>query len=668
MPVRAFSLFFLITSSFTLNSFSQRVDTTSFKMNTRLSFYSFEKTGEMLLHIPPRLISSSLDITITAGGFDLVKWKGVPGNRLLKLSFPLDLNKGTYVASANIKSPGGNLYSTKSPLLILDHKPNEAKTDCLTGGLIVNGRTFFPFGFYCYSPIDPLLPEEEAVKGFNMISPYQKILPETLNDRKAYMDRCAQIGMKVHYNLLSVSGGGGVSSKIEGISESEKKERLISEVKNFMDHPALLAWYISDEPNGFKIPPEQLEEIYRTVRETDPWHPVSVVFMAPFIASKKYANALDIVMADPYPIPKGSVNQAGNVVKQLTEEFEGKKPVWLVPQAFGGGEWWEREPTIQEIRNMTYQALVNGAGGIQYFVRHGPNSFPKSTATWNECGKIAMEVAEMTPWLLSDEQTIPVRSSNTNVQVWSGSHDNKLIVIAVNKLNSPQNILITLSGKIEPKARVLFENRTINLNSGMITDYLSALGTQVYLIDIQKSEEKIKPFRDNLIIDPGFEDLSSPGIPSACYAWNEGDRGSTYFLDSREHKEGSHSLRMTTPSENKGTRLRFYPVRIEKGRTYMVSVMAKTDSIPADRSDKPSFELGLGEYGRKKFYPGHNWEQFVTFVTIPSDSIPSPRANAILRMSGKGTAWFDMIQVAEAVDIRRSIDPSIKDFWLDQLK
>ena len=28
-----------------------------------------------------------------------------------------------------------------------------------------------------------------------------------------------RLGMKVHYNLLSVSGGGGVSSKIEGLSE-----------------------------------------------------------------------------------------------------------------------------------------------------------------------------------------------------------------------------------------------------------------------------------------------------------------------------------------------------------------------------------------------------------------------------------------------------------------
>jgi len=54
-----------------------------------------------------------------------------------------------------------------------------------------------------------------------------------------------------------------------------------------------------------------LEEIYRTIKEYDPWHPVSIVFMAPFITAKNYSGALDIVMADPYPIPDRSVSIPG---------------------------------------------------------------------------------------------------------------------------------------------------------------------------------------------------------------------------------------------------------------------------------------------------------------------------------------------------------------------
>lgn len=647
-------------------SFCQSVDTTSFKMNSRLSFYSYEKSGEMILHIPPKLIWNTLNISLKINDKELTAWKGVPGKKLLCITFDIDLIPAVYKIIAEIKSSKGIIYKTSAVLTILNYKANETKTDRLTGGMIVNRRILFPFGFYCYSPVYPALPEEEAVKGFNMISPYQKISPETLKERKAYMDRCAQIGMKVHYNLLSVSGGGGVSSQIEGISESEKRERLIAEIKAFMDHPALLAWYISDEPNGHKTPPEQLEEIYRLIKIADPWHPVSVVFMAPFLVSKKYADAMDIVMADPYPVPNGPILQVGEITKQLIAEFEGKKPVWIVPQAFGGAEWWSREPSIQEIRSMTYQAIVNGARGIQYFIRHGLNSFPKSTSTWNECGRMALEIAEITPWLLSDEKTLPVTTFSQNVMISPALHDGQLLIIAVNKVNSPQKIDIKVSGPTLSTARVLFENRSVPVYSGTFSDYLPAYGSQVYLINTRPVRETVKPYKGNLVTDPGFEDISSTGVPASCYAWNEGDRGATYFLDSREHFEGNHSLRLITPQTNKGIRLRFFPINISKGRSYMLTIRAKSDAGSEPKGEAPCFELGLGEFGRTRFYPGNEWQQFVTSVTIPADTIPSPRVNAILRMPGKGTAWFDMIQVFEAVDINRSINPEIKNnIWYE---
>ena len=658
-------LFLFFAFILNLRSFSQVVDTTSFKMNTRMNFYSFEKTGEMIIHIPSGIIWNNLEIKLKIDGTELTAWKGIPGKKLLGVPFNIDMAPASYAVTAEIKSSKGTLYKAAAGLIILNHKANEVKTDRLTGGLIVNNRIFIPFGFYCYSTVYPTLPEEEVVKGFNMISPYQKILPETLKERKAYMDRCAQLGMKVHYNLLSVSGGGGVSSKIEGISDSEKRDRLISDIKTFMDHPALLTWYISDEPNGNKIPPEQLEEVYRTIKEIDPWHPVSVVFMAPFTASGKYTDALDIVMADPYPVPNGSVSQVGDVTGQLTAEFEGRKSVWIVPQAFGGGEWWDREPTIQEMRTMTYQAIVNGARGIQYFIRHGLNSFPKSTSAWNECGRMAIEIAEITPWLMSDEKTLPVKTSSKKVLISSAVHDGQLLIIAVNKENSPQKINISISGKPLNTARVLFENRSLSIYSGTFSDYLPAFGSQVYLINTRPPKKEATPYKGNLIKDPGFEDVSSVGVPASCYAWNEGDRGATYFLDTREHFEGNHSLRLVTPQENKGSRLRFFPINISKGRTYMLSIWAKTDP-EKDNGDRPNFELGLGEYGKTIFYPGNEWQQFVTSVTIPADTIPSPRANAILRMPGKGTAWFDLIQVFEAVDINKSINPEIKEFRWDE--
>jgi hypothetical protein len=669
-------LFFLIFA--TSDIFSQRVDSTSFRLYPRHSFYSFEKSAEFLLHVPDNMRYTEMSVELLIKDKIITSWKGKPGKNILSLKSILNQAPSVNEVVSRIAVTGkpGLNYKSTTKLVVLQYKPNEVKTDNLTGGVIVNKRVFFPFGFYCYSPVYPTLPEEEVVKGFNMISPYQKILPETLAERKFYMDRCAQLGMKVHYNLLSVSGGGGVGSKIEGISDSDKRQRMIEEIKTFMDHPALLAWYISDEPYSFKIPPETLEEIYKTVKETDPWHPVTMVFNAPFIAAKKYANALDIVMADPYPVPVKPVTQAGDAAAQLKAEFAGKKPVWIVPQAFGGGEWWEREPTLQEMRSMTWQAIINGATGIQYFVRQGMNFFPKSAASWGECGRMATEVAELTPWILSDEEPLPVESLSTNIIAASRLHKGKLMIMAVNKINAPLPSSFRIKGLSSGKARVLFENRTVSFSGGIIKDQMAPFGSQVYMIEVEGVEkvEGVEGVEEvegtgkqgmivskNLIVDPGFEDLTAPGLPSACYARPGGDRGATYFLDTREHFEGDHSLRLITPVINKSAAIRFFPVSVKAGSTYAISLWAKADPeqrfpvIPvsdntAKKADNelPQYtEVLLGEFSRARFVPDSQWREYVTFVTIPTDTTKTVRTNLILKMPGQGVGWFDMVKVME---------------------
>jgi hypothetical protein len=666
-PGKLFLLLILFNIAFmSTEALSQKVDSLSFRLYSRLSFHTFEKRAEMLLHIPQNHIYNNLSVVLKINNDTLGFWKGIPGKRILRIPAELNLQPAYYKIIADIGIRGWiTKYVAFSELIILDYKSNEVKTDRLTGGLIVNRKPFFPFGFYCYSPVHHTLPEEEAVRGFNMMSPYQRILPSTFIQRKAYMDRCAQLGMKVNYNLLSVSGGGGVGSKIEGLTDDEKKTLLLNEIKAFRDHPALLAWYIADEPNGYGLSPDSLRIVYNLVRENDPWHPVSVVFMVPFMSSRKFIDALDIVMADPYPVPDMPVTIVGNVALSLSSEFRGKRPVWIVPQSFGGGELWGREPTIQEIRSMTYQSIINGARGIQYFVRQGLNLYPKSTATWNECGRMAVEIASLTPWLLSEEETIPVRPGSGNILVTSAVHDGQLMIMAANRTNSPQRADYSISIPFSGRVRVIFENRNIYAGSGYFSDQLSAFGTQVYLINLKPRTDTLKPWRGNMIKDPGFEDISSPGIPASCYAWNAGDRGATYFLDPREHVEGNHSLRMITPRENRSVRLRFFPVPVSPGRTYYISVRAKSD--PEQRPDRLNksryFELSLGEYGSERFALGSEWQEFVTGVTIPeNDSIP-PKTNVILQMPSAGVAWFDLLQVIEGVDIGQCVNPELRFPW-----
>lgn len=660
--LRICAIFCILYNLSTVLVLSQTADTSSYSIVTRQSFYSFERNGEFLINIPKGSSGINLKINIRSGEKTLASWDGIPEKNILRICFTVPVSSASYNVEAQINTRNSqSAYIARTKLIVLAYKSNEVKTDKYTGALIVNKMQFFPFGFYCYSPVFQTLPEEEVVKGFNLISPYQKIAPETLSERKAYMDRCAELGMKVHYNLLSVSGGGGVGSKIEGLSDVDKRERLINEIKTFRDHPALLGWYISDEPNGINITPERLQEIYNTVKENDPWHPVSIVFMAPFLSARKYAKALDIVMADPYPIPNLPVTIAGDVAEALKTEFNGKKPVWIVPQAFGGGELWSREPTIQEIRSMTWLSIINGATGIQYFVRQGLNYFPKSTATWSECGRMSVEVAELTPWLLSDEESIPVISTSKNIAVSSRVHNGQMLIIAVNKINEPVSTSFRFNGKYGGKARVLFENRFITVKGGSISDQIAPYGSQAYLINSIPESTIAEEPSVNLIRDGGFEDLSGPGLPSACYARPGGDRGATYFLDTRDHVDGNHSLRIVTPANNKSLAIRFFPITVRAGASYTISVWAKSDPerrialLPKSNNERQSIkdempqyvEVLLGEFKRARFVPDNKWREYITFVTIPTDTLAHVKTNLILKMPGQGVAWFDEVKVVE---------------------
>ena len=58
-------------------------------------------------------------------------------------------------------------------------------------------------------------------------------------------------------------------------------------------------------------------------------------------------------------------------------------------------------------------------------------------------------------------------------------------------------------------------------------------------------------------------------------------------------------------------------------------------------------EVLLGDFGRARFIPDKDWKQYITFVTIPADTLAHFKTNLILKMPGQGVAWFDKVRVTE---------------------
>ncbi|MBL7978114.1 MAG: discoidin domain-containing protein [Bacteroidetes Order II. Incertae sedis bacterium] len=608
---------------------------------TRYSFYMNEPEGHLLVVMPDTTVQIQT-VSVVAEGRVLSRGSQRIRPEVLQVNLVLAYSPTTKTElNVTITLADRRRLVRKTTLTKLPYEPNAVQIDRLTGAVWSEGLPMFPFGFYLYSPVQPTLAEEEAVKGFNMISPYQKIERATREERKAYMDRAAQLGMKVHYNLLSVAGGGGVGLGGDTPSAAEKKAILRAEIEAFRKHPALLGWYIADEPSAVQIPPEPLEELYEFIKSIDPYHPVSIVFNE---VNKpiEYAAAMDIVMADPYPIPNQPITQVRDFADKLIRDFRYQKPVWMVPQSFGGGEWWQREPTRQELRAMTYLALISGATGIQYFIRHGLNGFPKSTDVWSEAGAVAREVMELTPFLLSDLAPAEVATQDPQLAIRTIRHQGKWLVLVVNLENKPKNMRIRIPQIMwNGKAKVLFAHREVVFQDAVLEDMIDAYGTRVYLLPLAEKTEQIGLHPGNLMVDPSFETATNPATPDALYAQVGEERGSPYFLDTRTALHGDRSFRVTTPKTGKGITFRFFPVRIERGQSYLLSIWAKGDRLAGNGG---IFRLGMGDRVQT-FRLSSLWQKYVMPIRLPEDSVRFVREDAFLSLSSAGTAWFDLIQV-----------------------
>ncbi len=645
------------------------------KMNSRLSFYTSESLAEILLVIPEEMSGKKAILTLSGNGKLLALMDTVLPQRIIQIPFNIEkLNPG--IAELALWVSGQDLnVELQTQLHILSGKSNQVKIDRLTGGLIAGSRPFYPFGFYCYSPVQPTLAEEEVVKGFNMMSPYQQITENTLKDREAYMDRCARLGMKVHYNLLSVAGGGGVGSgAAKNQSGAQKRQRLIDEVNHFKDHPALLGWYISDEPTGHGANPDSLKADYDLIKSLDPYHPISIVFMAPARA-REYAEAMDIVMADPYPIPNQPVRSVATVTQNLSKEFFGEKPVWIVPQAFGGSEHWSREPSQRELRAMTWLSIVEGATGIQYFVRNGLNGFPKSTATWGQAGQISLEIQQIAPFLLSGIDNDSFSCQQEGIRLLVKEFKGELLIIAVNESSEPKKIQIESNFRIEgTEISVLFEDRNVKAQANSFGDMIDGFDRRVYLLTGFQPLPEYHAY--NLILDPGFENRTSTGFPASCYARVGADKGATYFLDAIEPYSGTSSLRLVTPANNRGVTLSFFPVRLNSGSGYTLSVWARLDTtsviIPErtffqklfglNKYEGASFKVSCGTYADEKYRLSGEWENYKLRFRVPENGTETISINPLLELVSQGTAWFDHLEIYPDPLINFGINPAAESF------
>jgi hypothetical protein len=242
-------------------------------------------------------------------------------------------------------------------------------------------------------------------------------------------------------------------------------------------HPAGLAWYVLDEPGDPQD--EAVRSRLAIAHATDPGLPAYVNYVG-----RQYRTDLpgDIASLDHYPIPWSSPAAIAAVTQEMADAVRAaKKPVWIWLQGTGFAYWMDREPTPLEEECMVYLALVHGARGILYFA-HKPRSAP----LWEEMKFLGREVEALTP-ILSDVSPAPeVQGSDERIHFCLKRHDGHVYLIAVNSRPEAVDTTFTGPGLAEgQRATVLFENRTVEVRGGQLTDAFPPYVRHVYEIVIR---------------------------------------------------------------------------------------------------------------------------------------------------------------------------------------
>lgn len=255
--------------------------------------------------------------------------------------------------------------------------------------------------------------------------------------------------------------------------------------------PGLAGWYTADE-----APADQVPRVFQQARLLQAHAPGGVTFIAQDRPPEldRWRDAADVIGVDPYPIfnvPEGATSPLERVaewVEQAQASVEGSRPVWAVIQFFpfgAKGHW----PTYDELRTMSYMAIVAGAKGLLYW-SYGAKGLAwvrdpaQRSELWRRLVKLTKEIRSLEPALLGPDapEILAGVSPAGPIRVLAKRVGDVRYLIAVNHTPREVEAVLRLA---EPAAavEVIGEGRTVEVRSlASMGDRFGPYATHVYRI------------------------------------------------------------------------------------------------------------------------------------------------------------------------------------------
>lgn len=375
--------------------------------------------------------------------------------------------------------------------------------------LVINGRNVFPIGLTLGPPPDAKTPtgknglQELADAGATFIRTGAHggdWTEETFVTEQKWEDAAARSGLYCWPFLRELASIGGHDTKREAMLR-----RVITQ---FKDHPGMGIWKGADEPawGKLKIPP--MVRAREIIRELDPNHPLAVI-QAPrdtVETLRRYNVTGDITGADIYPIsyPPGvnsrltnhEISAVGDYTRRMVEVSEGRMPVWMVLQIAWSGVVQPgktlRFPTFFEERFMTYDAIINGARGLNYFGGNVEKAMSPEDAAlgwnWTFWNHVLRQVIEevgnhspLEPALVAPVSKLAVTASDKGIEFCVREAGADIYILAARRSGTTATVDFTNLPVADGPAEMMYESpRTVKVASGKFTDWFAPFEVHVY--------------------------------------------------------------------------------------------------------------------------------------------------------------------------------------------
>jgi hypothetical protein len=324
---------------------------------------------------------------------------------------------------------------------------------------------------------------------------------EVITRQEQWLDAAARTGLYCWVNLADLSC-------VEA-GEEEKQFELRRLIRRFRHHPGLGFWKNYDEAAWGNRSADAMARGYRIIREEDPYHPV-VQTHAPrgtVESLRPYNACADILNLDNYPIgyppgrhsllPNKEISMVGDWTRFLHEVAGDDKAYWMTLQIAWSGVIKEgktlRFPTFPEERFMVYQAIINGARGLNFFGGHISKAMNAQDArlgwNWTFWRKVLRPVLEeigergpLASALVAPDSPLPVSVRGADdVEFCVREAGDDLFILACKR--ERETVQVEFKGLPEwvSEGRVVFEEpRTVQAADGTFTDWFGPFEVHVY--------------------------------------------------------------------------------------------------------------------------------------------------------------------------------------------